>query len=470
MVWDDFWLNNMGGIDSLEVFKRNAVEKVKKLRNHPSVVIWCGANEGIPGGNPNGDLSNVIKEAIKNYDGGDRLYFPRSNAGVTNPNFSAHGGSRNLSGSGIWSNVDPKTYFTDPHNGYLFSRGSYGLRSELGIATFVNIESFKKFMPKEYWVAPTAEAVNSKTNMWARHYFSTDGGLGGGSDPVKYINDINKIYGQATSLGDFCKKAQLMNLETMKAMYEAWNDHMWHDASGMLIWMSQSAYPTMIWQTYDYYYDLTGSYFGAKSACEPVHIQWNPATNAVKVINNKSYKLSDVVAEAIIYNSDGKAVSGYERKTAINVEPTSTKEVFALDSANGQKKLSNIHFLRLKLFDKQGKLLSENFYWIGSKYLDYTALQNLPKVSNLNISKPAISKTASGHYVLTYTVTNTFAKAPAVGIRAQLLNNKGEQILPAIINDGYFTLMPGEKKVLQVEVDSKLLKNGYHISAKAFND
>jgi hypothetical protein len=79
----------------------------------------------------------------------------------------------------------------------------------------------------------------------------------------------------------------MLNVETMKAMFEAWNDHMWKDATGMLIWMSQSAYPTMIWQTYDYYYDLTGAYFGAKTACEPIHIQWNAASNSVKVINNK---------------------------------------------------------------------------------------------------------------------------------------------------------------------------------------
>jgi hypothetical protein len=175
MVWDDFWLNNFGQIDSLDIFKSNAIEKVKKLRDHPSVIIWCGANEGVPGGNPNGPLSNVIKSAIKDNDGEDRLYLARSNAGETNPNFSIHGGSRVLSGSGLWSNTDPKTYFTDPHNGYLFSKDSYGMRSELGTATFVNIESFKKFMPADYWVAPTVEAVNSKTNMWARHYFSTDG-------------------------------------------------------------------------------------------------------------------------------------------------------------------------------------------------------------------------------------------------------------------------------------------------------
>jgi hypothetical protein len=471
MVWDDFWLNNFGPVDSVRIFKANAIEKVKKFRDHPSIVIWCGANEGMPGGSATSSLSNAIISAIEENDGADRLYIPRSNAGVTNPNFSIHGGSRNLSGSGIWGNVDPKTYFTDPHNGYLFSKVSYGLRSELGTATFVNIESFKKFMPKEYWVPPTPAAVDSKTNMWARHYFSTDGGLGGGSQPVKYINDLNKSYGQATSLEDFCKKAQLLNVEITKAMYEAWNDHMWKDASGMLIWMSQSAYPTMIWQTYDYYYDLTGAYFGSKSACEPVHIQWNAATNSIKVINNNPYALKGLSAEAEMYNMDGKPVVGSQQKAKVDVDSTSAKEAFVLNTDKNST-LSDVHFLKLKLFDADKKLLSENFYWIGNKYLDYTALENLPSVgSDLQASKPTTSTAASGvNKVLTYTISNKSAKTAAFGIRAQLLNGKGEQILPAIFSDGYFSLMQGEKKVLQVEVDPQILSNDYKLDLKAYNN
>ena len=473
MVWDDFWLNNMGGIDSLRMFKVNAVEKVKKFRNHPSIVIWCGANEGVPGGNPNGALSNVIKEAIADNDGNDRLYLPRSNAGVTNPNFSIHGGSHNLSGSGIWANVDPKTYFTDPHNGYLFSKNSYGMRSELGTATFVNVESFKKFMPKDYWVAPTPEAVNSKTNMWARHYFSTDGALGGGSDPVRYINDVNRRYGKATLLEDFCKKAQLLNVETTKAMYEAWNDHMWNDATGMLMWMSQSAYPTMIWQTYDYYYDLTGAYFGAKTACEPVHIQWNAATNSVKIINNRPYALQNLSAEMQVYNSDGKQVPAYSQKKQINVDATSAKEAFmAFDSTRNQPSLSAVHFLKLKLKDASGKVLSDNFYWIGNTYLDYTALNLLPSVNRaLQVSKPSVTTAAgNGNRMLTYIISNNSKTTAAIGIRVQLLNDKGKQILPAFIDDSYFSLMQGEKKTVRVEVNPSLLNSSYQLAVKAYNN
>ncbi|HEY4784956.1 MAG TPA: sugar-binding domain-containing protein [Bacteroidales bacterium] len=473
MVWDDFWLNNFGPIDSLDIFKRNAIEKVKKFRNHPSIVIWCGANEGVPGGNPTGPLNMAIKNAVKEYDGDDKLYIARSNAGEKNPNFSIHGGSRILSGSGIWGNVDPKTYFTDPHNGYLFSKDNYGMRSELGAATFVNVESFKKFMPADYWVPPTPESVSSNTNMWAKHYFCTDGALGGGSDPVRYINDINHRYGPSATIDEFCKKAQLMNLETLKAMYEAWNDHMWNNASGMLIWMSQSAYPTMIWQTYDYYFDLTGAYFGSKSACEPVHIQWNAATNSIKVINNKPYNLKKVTAYADVYNSNGKLVPEYSQKAVLDVNASSVREAFvAFDSTKQKPALSDVHFLKLKLTDAKGKLLSENFYWMGNTYLDYTALNKLPAAGNdLVVGKPVISKANdSCNTLLTYTLTNKSQTTAIVGIRAQLLNDKGEQILPAIFDDGYFSLMQGEVKILHVEVGTRLLGDKYTLSLKAYND
>jgi hypothetical protein len=472
MVWDDFWLNNFGQIDSLDIFKSNAIEKVKKLRHHPSIIIWCGANEGVPGGNPNGPLNNTIKTAIKDNDGEDRLYLARSNAGETNPNFSIYGGSRVLSGSGPWSNADPKTYFTDPHNGYLFSKDSYGMRSELGTATFVNVESFKKFMPKDYWVAPTTTAVNSKTNMWAKHYFSTDGGLGGGANPVKYINSINNSYGKATSLEDFCKKAQMQNVETMKAMYESWNDHMWKDATGMLIWMSQSAYPSMIWQTYDYYNDLTGAYFGAKTACEPVHVQWNAATNSVKVINNKPYDIKGLRADAFVYNMDGKIARAYSVSKTLNVGSTSVAEAFIAFGGADKQALSDVHFLKLRLTDKAGQLVSENFYWIGNSYLNYTALNKMPHVSaSLAQSKPKISIAKNGiNKLLKYRIVNKSKTTAAFGIRAQLVDGTGKQLLPALYNDGYFSLMQGEAKTLEVEIDAKLLPKGYKLQVRAYNN
>ncbi|QXV65257.1 beta-mannosidase [Mucilaginibacter sp. 21P] len=472
MVWDDFWLNNFGPIDSINNFKVNAIEKVKKYRQHPSIIIWCGANEGLPGGDTTGALSMAIKNAIRDNDEGQRLYIARSNAGTTNPNFSIHGGSRNLSGSGNWSNSDPKVYFTDPHNGYLFSKGSWGMRSELGTATFVNIESFKKFMPKDYWVPPTPQTVDSKDNMWAKHYFSTNGDLGGGAAPAKYVADVNRSYGQATSIEEFCKKSQMLNLETMKAMFEGWNDHMWNDATGMLIWMSQSAYPSMIWQTYDYYYDLTGAYFGAKVACEPVHIQWNAATNSVKVINNRAYAINKLTANAEVYGLDGKLIPGYSTTKMVNVPMSSATEAFSAFTGKDTTALPEIYFMKLKLTDNAGKLVSENFYWIGKKHLDYRAFDKMAKVGSLlDISKGLVSGAENkDNKLITYVVTNKSKNSAAYGVRAQLLNTKGQQILPALISNSYFSLMQGESRKIQIEVDAKQLANGYKLDVKAYNN
>jgi len=230
----------------------------------------------------------------------------------------------------------------------------------------------------------------------------------------------------------------------------------------LLIWMSQSAYPSMIWQTYDYYYDLTGAYFGARSACEPVHIQWNPATRMVKVINNTPHALQNLSAEASVYNADGKPVTGYGKKTTLQVNATSLKEAFTvLDDTSA---LSAVYFLRLKLYDAKGALLSANTYLLGKEYLNYTALNALPWAA------VAVSAGVSSGNHLTFTVTNSSGQSAAVGVRVQLLDNNNKQILPALISDSYFNLMQDERKQVQVDVDKALLKNGYRLEAKAYND
>ena len=89
------------------------------------------------------------------------------------------------------------------------------------------------------------------------YYFGSNAGNAG---PDRYLRMIKDYFGEATSAEDLCIKGQLLSLESNKAMYEGWLDHIWNDASGILTWMGQSAYPSMVWQTYDYYYDLTGAY------------------------------------------------------------------------------------------------------------------------------------------------------------------------------------------------------------------
>lgn len=301
MVWDDFWLNSHKNLPrDIFAFNKNAVEKIKRFRNHPSIAVWCGENEGYP----EPPLNGWLAENVKTFDGDDRWY-------------QANSHSDGLTGSGPWTNFDPQWYFTKYPGGFGGDQG-WGMRTEIGTAVFTTFDSFKKFMPKENWWP--------RDDMWDKHFFGPSAANAG---PDRYEESINNRYGKATGIEDFCLKAQLLNIETNKALFEGWLHHMWDDASGVVTWMSQSAYPSFVWQTYDYYYDLNGAYWGVKKASEPLHIQWSYADNSVKVVNSSGQSYSKLKAIATVYDLKGKKLKTYAQ--SLNSASNTAKESFVMD-------------------------------------------------------------------------------------------------------------------------------------------
>lgn len=322
MVWDDFWLYvAYNDVAQPEAFKANALDKVRRLRNHPSIAIWCGANET----HPKPHLDNYLREMIAKEDYNDRMYKSCSN-------------QDGLSGSGWWGNQPPRHHFETSGSNLAFNKPAYpygvdhgyGMRTEIGTATFPTYESVIKFIPKEsQWPLPTDDQLkNDDDNVWNKHFFGKEAS---NANPINYKNAVNNQYGASSGLEAFCEKSQLINLEVMKGMYEAWNDKMWNDAAGILIWMSHPAYPSFVWQTYDYYYDPTGAYWGAKKACEPLHIQWNASNNNIKAVNTTSKDLKGATAKATIYDLNGKKVSAYGQTKKIDVQASNIAEAFTLN-------------------------------------------------------------------------------------------------------------------------------------------
>ena len=351
--------------------------------------------------------------------------------------------------------------FNNPSYPYGIDYG-YGCRSEIGMVTFHTYESTRLFIPeKQQWPLPTDDQLEKDDiNVWNKHFFGKEAWNAG---PVDYKKSVNERYGESKSLEEFCEKAQLINLEDMKGMYEAWNDKMRNDASALLIWMSHPAYPSFVWQTYDYYYDPTGCYWGAKQACEPQHIQWNCLTNSVKVINATSQPLNGAIAELHVYDINGHEVSELTQKEAVSVEASNIKEAFVIDFAKAPS-LTPIHFLRLTL-TIAGKQISENFYWRnGVKELDYQSLTSLPE-AKLKVETTAYDP-KSGK--MSIRLTNT-SKTVAFANRIRLVNAKtGDRILPTIMTDGYVTLLPGENKTIGIEAPADQLTGGVKVLVKQF--
>jgi hypothetical protein len=324
MVWEDFWIHaGEGEIIEPEAFKKNALDKVLRLRNHPCIALWCGANET----HPVPDIDNFLRKTVAEFDHSDRHYKSCSN-------------QDGLSGSGPWANRPPRHHFETSSSGLVLLKPpypygidyGYGMRSELGMGTMPNYESVQLFIPKDkQWPLPTDEEMRKDSNVWNVHYFGINGS---NADPAYYRSSVTDRYGASGGLEEYCAKAQYINLEDMKGMYEAWNDKMWEDASGILIWMSLSAYPSCLWQTFDYYYDATGSYYGAKKACEPVHIQWNSLNNSVKVINSSPKDLKAVHAKATVYDINGKEMPALGMEKTLYVRSADKAEAFRLQFPN----------------------------------------------------------------------------------------------------------------------------------------
>ena len=446
MVWDDFWLTGpytgLTGPDDRKEFLANAKDKVVRLRNHPSLCIWCGCNEGTP----YDELNRSLADLIATYDGGDRLYQPNSHYG------------NGLSGSGWWTNFPPEEYFATGIWGGGGDQGDkvdWGFRSELGMAAFTTFESFREFMPEEYW---WNDRQGTQNEMWEKHFFSDQAAYGGGAVSSKYFSSVQTGYGPSHSAEEFCEKAQLLNIEVMKALYEGWQSNLWNTASGLLFWMSQPAYPCFIWQTYDYYYDATGTYWGARKACEPIHIQWNCSNNHVEVVNTSATDAAGLQASVEVFRMDGTPYAPLTTTISdITLPAASVHTIHVLKASAAAETLTGLYFIRLRLTDADGALLSENFYWetTKGKHDDYTALNTLPK-ADVRADILDDVTTADGYRRLTVRVEN-HSNTVAFALRLRLVDETTKaRILPVIMDENYFTLLGGESRTLTLEFEAPL--------------
>jgi len=408
MVWNDFWLSTEGynlNINDNQLFMANATEVVRRFRNHPSIAIWCPRNEGYA---PL-QLEPQLQALIASEDG-TRLYQPNSRY-------------LNLRPSGPWQ------FYSDPAD-YIKDVG--GFNTEIGIPSVPTGESMLKMMAEE--------DVWPISDVWAYHDFH-DG-------QKSYCNSIENLYGQSATLEDFCKKAQLINYESHRAMFEAWNSRLWNNVSGVLLWMSHPAWPATDWQIYSWDYETLGSYFGAKKACEPIHIQMNRHDNKVVVINTslKSYNQLKVLLE--LFDLHGEKLNS----KSINTKVLSNQLTycFTAEPPSGQ---NDVYLIRLTLSEGK-KILSQNEYWrsnlVAKSFNDFN---NLPET----YLKTKVLKQDEG--VVSFEIMNP-SKIPAIGLKLNLRDQEnGKAILPAYFSEGYFTMLPGEKRQIEVDWISKNTKN-----------
>ena len=405
MVWQDFWLANPWDgpdPDNNSLFLANTKDTVLRIRNHPSIGIYCGRNEGFP---PK-PLDDGIQSILADLHPGLH-YIPSSADNV-------------VGGGGPYAAM-PLTYYP--------KMAQYDkLHSEIGMPTIPSAESVRAMIAKDALWPPALE--------WGLHDFCEGGAPRGES----FMSMIDEIYGGADNLEDWISLAQFIDYEGFRAEFEAQSKY----RMGLLLWMSHPCWPSFLWQTYDYYLEPMAAYFASKKACEPLHIQWNRVTDAVEVVNYSAGDLHGLSAQAEVLNIDG---SLKWKKSAPLDSPEDTTTTWMQVEYPGD--LSPVHFVRLTL-SRGDTPLSTNLYLRGVQEGNFRAIRQLPKA---HVKASTVAQRKGDQWRLTTKLENLSAH-PALMVKLTAVRTaSGDRILPAIYEDNYFTLMPREQRTIRSELN-----------------
>lgn len=403
--------------------------QIRILRKHPSVFVWLNGSDNPPPAEIEKNYLAILKE----------LDWPNPAVSSASESPTTVTGKSGVKMTGPYEYVPPVYWLTDTTAG-----GAFGYNTETSPGPAIPPrESLERFIPKEHlWPIDDVWNYHAGGQRFTTVNIFTDG--------------LTRRYGKATSLDDYERKAQAMTYDGQRAMFEAYGRNK-YNATGVIQWMLDNAWPSLIWHLYDYYLVPAGGYFGTKKACEPVHIQYSYDDDSVAVVNSTFTSLKGLHAAAKFYNLD--ATEKGSQEATVDLPPDGVVRAFALPKPDG---LTTTYFLRLQLHDSAGKLLSDNFYWLSTKrdtldwarrkdtvytpqkdFADLTGLATLPEVW---LEANARTQSAEGLESVHVRVKNP-SKSIAFLTHLRVTRGQGgEDVTPILWEDNYFSLLPGEER------------------------
>ena len=399
VVWQDFWLANPWDgpdPDDNDFFLANAKDYLLRIRNHASLGIFCGRNEGLP---PQ-PIDDGLRKLVATLEPGSHYISSSADGPV-----SGHGPYR----------VEPLRYY--------FEHAPTKLHSEMGSPNVVDMDDLRRTMPES--------AMWPQGYQWPLHDYH---------EQNPFTTAVDKQYGGATDAAKWVSFAQFVDYDAYRGMFEGQSKN----RLGLLIWMSHPAWPSLLWQTYDYFFDTDAGYYGAKKAAEPLHIQWNAATDAVEVVNYNAGDQAGLTAHAQVIDIDGSVK--WEKSAAIDSHEDSTASPMQLEFP---AELARTHFIRLTLA-RGGEIVSSNFYLHGQTEGDY---QGIRELASTKVEVKTRIKQSRAQWQITAELHNA-SKIPALMVRVKAVRSKsGDLILPALYSDNYIAMMPGDKRTISISLE-----------------
>ena len=432
-LWDK-WTS-----DTRKIAAASMADQSRRLRNHASVFVWLYGSDGPPPA----DVEKMYLSMLADAE------WPNPSVSSASETPTTVTGKSGVKMTGPYEYVPPVYWLADTQAG-----GAYGYNTETSPGPAIpTLESVKRFIPKDHlWPMDEVWNYHAGGERFTTVNVFTDG--------------LNKRYGKATSLEDYERKAQATAYDGERAMFEAYGRNK-YVSTGVIQWMLNNAWPSLIWHLYDYYLVPGGGYFGTKKAMEPIHVQYGYDDHSVAVVNDTYQERKGMKVRARIYSLDATLLA--DKEELVNVPADAAVKAFELPKPDG---LTITFFVKLDLRDANGKSVSDNFYWLSAKadtldwahkqdtvytpqaeFGDLTGLNSLPQIklqTSAVIEQNPAAATGKAHV----RVKNA-SSSVAFQIRLRLANKKDDMdVVPVFWEDNYFSLLPGEARTISMIYDT----------------
>jgi len=308
-----------------------------------------------------------------------------------------------------------------------------------------------------------------KEHLWPiDDYWNYHAGGGQFKNIQVFTDALNVRYGAAKDVRDYALKSQLMTYEGQRAMFEAYAGNR-YTSTGVIQWMLNNAWPSLIWHLYDYYLMPAGGYFGTKKACEPIHVQYSYDDKSVVAVNTTYQTQRKLKLTAQVF--DLNLAEKFSKAIEIDLAADGNFKAFSIPQI---KDLTATYFLKLTLQNSTGQIVSSNFYWLSttddvldtkktkwfytpvSSYADMTQLEKLPPV-RLAVAGRTVRR--GGEEIARVTISNP-GRSLAFFVHLQIKQGGSERdVLPVVWEDNYVSLLPGDRREITAIYKVKDLGN-----------
>ncbi len=428
--------------EDLTIATESLRSQLLRLRHHASLLVWLNGSDNAPPAD--------IEKAYLQVEA--QTHWPNPTLASASSSDTAGAGQSGVKMTGPYDYVAPSYWYVDQHNG-----GAFGFNTETSPGPSIpSLASRRRFLSDPEAWPPSA--------TWSLH-----NGGGEFANLNVFNQAMESVYAKPTSAAEYERFAQTMEYDSERAMFESYGKNK-YTATGVVQWMLNNAWPSMIWHLYDYYLDAGAGYFAAKKACEPLHIQYSYDDRSIVVVNSTYEAVNGLHASIRVHDAAWQNL--YDADVEVNSSLDSAQRVSVIPERlyNGAERL---FFIDLSLTDRAGHLLSHNFYWVpatlttfdwrntdfthtpAARHEDLTALTRLPAAE---ITAAAEIRTTRRGREITVHLANP-SKALAFQVHVAARTASGDLIAPVLWSDNWVEVTPGGSITLTAQLPAHYVTN-----------